>query len=224
MKLQMKRNPFQHQRGAALVVGLIMLLLLTLIGVAGMRDTLLQQKMVASTKDRDIAFQAAEAALRAAELSLRIPLNQLPIIGPGMIDLTDSSQKAIMDAQRQARSSEAAFWQNWNWGSNSLTYGLSLNGVAAGNAPQYVIEKLPVGGMAVDPPGDSGSSGGSSGGSGSSEQNLDCESLDPAGCKQGGSSAGIAIDYRITARGVGSTTDAVVILQSAMRRFESAGP
>jgi Tfp pilus assembly protein PilX len=55
----------RHQRGAALIVGLIMLLLLTLIGVAGMRDTLLQEKMAGNMRDREIALQAAESALRA---------------------------------------------------------------------------------------------------------------------------------------------------------------
>ena len=223
MKPVMKNiKSHSRQQGAALVIGLIMLLLLTLIGVAGMRDTLLQQKMVTNTKDREVALQAAEAALQAAEMSLRLPLTELPITGTGKYDLTNGSIKATLDAQRRARSSEAAFWQNWNWSSNSLTYGLSLNGVAAGNAPQYVIEKLPVGGMGVDPPGGGPGAGGGGGGSG---QNFECESVDPSGCVSvGGGAAGTAIDYRITARAVGSTTSAVVVLQSTMRRFEPGAP
>lgn len=59
-----------RQQGAALIVGLIMLLLLTLIGVAGMRDTLLQEKMAGNMLDREVALQAAESALRAAEASI----------------------------------------------------------------------------------------------------------------------------------------------------------
>jgi len=61
------------QRGSALIVSLVMLLLLTLIGVAGMKDTLLQEKMVGNVRDREIALQAAESALRAAETSLGLP-------------------------------------------------------------------------------------------------------------------------------------------------------
>lgn len=52
-----------RQRGAALVVSLIMLVLMTLIGVTAMRVTTVQEKMVANSRDLNIAFQAAEAAL-----------------------------------------------------------------------------------------------------------------------------------------------------------------
>ena len=52
-----------YQQGAALVVSLIMLVLMTLIGVTAMRVTTVQEKMVANSRDLNIAFQAAEAAL-----------------------------------------------------------------------------------------------------------------------------------------------------------------
>lgn len=214
------RKSHNRQQGAALIVGLIMLLLLTLIGVAGMKDTLLQQKMVANSKDREVALQAAEAALQAAEMSLRLPLAELPMTGAGLYDLTNMSTKTMFESQRQASSSEAAFWQAWNWGSNARTYSLSLNGVAAGNSPQYVVEKLPIGGMAVVPPGESAGGGGGGG----ATQNLECEALDVSACVEVGNAVGTVLDYRITARAVGSTTDAVVILQSTMRRFEMGTP
>lgn len=211
------RNRYSRQQGAALVVGMIMLLLLTLIGVAGMKDTLLQQKMVANAKDRDVALQAAEAALQAAQKAVTQPLTELPMTGVGLYDLTNSGIKATMDSQRATSYSEVAFWQGWNWGSNSRTYNLVLNGVAAGNSPQYVIEKLPTGGMAAKPPGQSVGGGGGGGGA---AKNLECEALDPSSCVEVGNAVGTVVDYRITARAVGSTTDAVVVLQSTLRRFE----
>ena len=55
------------QKGAVLLVALIMLLLLTVIGVAAMRDTNLQERMAGNMRDHALAFQAAEAALRFAE-------------------------------------------------------------------------------------------------------------------------------------------------------------
>lgn len=55
------------QRGAALVIGLIMLLVLTLIGVTAMSNVTLQEKMAGALMDRNRAFQAAEMALRLAE-------------------------------------------------------------------------------------------------------------------------------------------------------------
>ncbi|HMW71768.1 MAG TPA: PilX N-terminal domain-containing pilus assembly protein [Cellvibrionaceae bacterium] len=56
-----------RQSGAALVVSLVILAVVTLIGVAAMQNSSLELKLVASTKDRLTAFQAAEAALALYE-------------------------------------------------------------------------------------------------------------------------------------------------------------
>ena len=64
MKLELKRN---HQAGAVLVVSLIFLLVLTIVGVAAMQNTTLEEKMAGNVKDRNLAFQNAESAIREAE-------------------------------------------------------------------------------------------------------------------------------------------------------------
>lgn len=56
-----------RQRGAALVVVLILLLVMTLLGLASLRGTLMEERMSASVYDRSLSFQAVEAALREAE-------------------------------------------------------------------------------------------------------------------------------------------------------------
>lgn len=55
------------QRGFVLVIGLVVLMVLTVIGVTSMRGTTLQERMAANTQEHQIAFEAAEAALRAAK-------------------------------------------------------------------------------------------------------------------------------------------------------------
>jgi len=69
----MNRQHFGHasQRGAVLLVALIMLLLLTILGIAAMRDTNLQEKMAGNMRDHNLALQAAEAGLRFAEQSIK---------------------------------------------------------------------------------------------------------------------------------------------------------
>lgn len=57
----------RFQQGIALVTGLIFLLLMTLIGVTAIQTTTLDEKMAGNARDRSLAFQAAEAALRDAE-------------------------------------------------------------------------------------------------------------------------------------------------------------
>ncbi len=55
------------QQGAALIVALIMLVLMTLVGVTAMQVTTVQEKMVANSRDLNVAFQAAETALLRGE-------------------------------------------------------------------------------------------------------------------------------------------------------------
>ena len=50
----------KQQRGAILSVALIMLFLLSILGLAVMRSTTLEEKMAANSLHEDIAFQAAE--------------------------------------------------------------------------------------------------------------------------------------------------------------------
>lgn len=60
-------RPPRRQRGVALVVALVLLLIVTVLGLASMRSTALQERMSANMYDRSLAFQRSEAALRAAE-------------------------------------------------------------------------------------------------------------------------------------------------------------
>lgn len=56
------------QQGAALIVSLLILLILTLLGISSTQGTIQQERMASNTRDRSIAFQAAESAIRDAEL------------------------------------------------------------------------------------------------------------------------------------------------------------
>lgn len=57
----------RRQNGAVLVISLIFLLVMTLIGVAAMQGVTLEEKMAGNMRSGEIAFQAAEAALREGE-------------------------------------------------------------------------------------------------------------------------------------------------------------
>jgi type IV pilus assembly protein PilX len=59
------------QRGVSLTIVLILLLIMTLLGLASMRGALLQEQMTSGQYDRSLGFQAAEAALREAEAALQ---------------------------------------------------------------------------------------------------------------------------------------------------------
>jgi len=65
--------PFlRQQQGATLVVGLIFLAVLTLIGVTAARVSGLEERMAGNLRDRAVALQAAEMALRDAERDIML--------------------------------------------------------------------------------------------------------------------------------------------------------
>ncbi len=70
----MNIHPYSHrphwgfrQNGAALIVGLVLLVVITLVGVGAMQSTTLQEKMAGNLRDSNLSFQASEAALRNCE-------------------------------------------------------------------------------------------------------------------------------------------------------------
>ncbi len=65
-----KHTSLTHQSGAVLAISLVMLLLLTLIGITGTQVTGLEEKMAGNSRDQNLAFQSAEAALRAGEAKI----------------------------------------------------------------------------------------------------------------------------------------------------------
>jgi type IV pilus assembly protein PilX len=69
-------NALKSQRGATLLTVLLLLLIMTLIALATMRGTLMQEKMSGNLYDRSLSFQASEVALRRAERLLEIPANR----------------------------------------------------------------------------------------------------------------------------------------------------
>lgn len=118
-----------NQRGAVLIVGLVMLLLLTIIGVAASRTGLLQEKMAGNMRDRQLAFQAAESALRAGE------------------DILDNAALPAFDGSvagygpRVAQPGSPDWWENsFNWAAQSVltNYGLSI----IASQPRYYIERV----------------------------------------------------------------------------------
>jgi type IV pilus assembly protein PilX len=67
------------QRGATLIITLVMLVLVTLVAVSTIRTSTMDEKMAGNSRDRDKAFQAAEAAVQKclAEIKAGAPSGTL---------------------------------------------------------------------------------------------------------------------------------------------------
>jgi type IV pilus assembly protein PilX len=189
----------RRPRGAVLVTALIFLLIMTLVGVTAMQGTSQQESMASNTRQRNLAFQSAEAAVRAGE---RVLTNA---VLPNFDNTTSGLRQPVMPT-----TSVGAFWLDaYCWTAAQPGCNPAFAGAReydgdpnaadpacdlAGNSnmgdvsvpPCYVIEELP-----------SVTLGGSSAKFGA---------LPETGF------------YRVTARSLGGTADAVVILQTVYRR------
>jgi len=56
-----------HQRGSALVLSLVILLVMTLLGITAMNTSVLEEKMASNDRNQKLAFQNAESGLSQAE-------------------------------------------------------------------------------------------------------------------------------------------------------------
>jgi len=125
----------------SLFPALMFLLVLAVIGVGALSSTLMQEKMVSSIKDTNIAFQAAEAGLRDAEMDVTKNISGATVFTAACANglCTPPSQ---WTPPTSADISTAINWQN-----SALTrpYGLytgapALPDVAA--QPRYVVERV----------------------------------------------------------------------------------
>ena len=174
-----------RQRGMSLITSLLFTLAALLLGVSVMSSNVMRERMIGNTRDRELAMQAAEAALRDAELdvSSNIKSNSAFTDGCAAGLCTPPSARATSSPLPVHA---AALGFDWANAANVRAYGgytaiTAYPGVAA--QPVYVIEKLGTLGVA---PGDT--------------------LLGPP------SARGIA--YRITARATGARAGTTVLLQS----------
>ena len=68
------------QRGVSLIVSLVFLMAMSLLGVAAVMSTTSEERMARVDRDHTIALQAAEAALRDAELDIKLSASATPYV------------------------------------------------------------------------------------------------------------------------------------------------
>ena len=73
MNVVARKTTESHQSGIALIVSLVLLIVITLLGLAAIRGTTIWQRITGNFYDREMAFQAAEAALNAAAQNINNP-------------------------------------------------------------------------------------------------------------------------------------------------------
>jgi len=123
------------QRGAILIVSLILLLIMTVLALTVSQTSRMQERMAGNARDSDLSFQAAEAGLRSAEKFLWAQVNQPIACGtpPCTVYQRDALSTTNLTVQDKA----------W-WASNAQEYGVAGTKEVAEvkEDPRVVIEEL----------------------------------------------------------------------------------
>lgn len=127
-----RSSALARQRGVVLIVALVVLLVLSMLGVSSMQGTVMEERMAGNMYDRNIAFQAAEAALRAGETDASAGVNIA-------YDVSASSTAVPPDIEYD------------NWPNNAVGYSGGFGGLD--QAPEYIIERqVPLPPLEADQP------------------------------------------------------------------------
>lgn len=121
-------NWARQQQGMALVMGLIILLVMTLISISAMRSTLMQERMSGAFQGQQLALQAAEAALRQAEREVK---GNPPLQASGFFDAMNTSREPPdwSDPGVSADVGQAKEYDGWDFDQ-------------VARKPQYFVERL----------------------------------------------------------------------------------
>lgn len=145
-------QPSRRQRGAALLTGLIFMVILTLLGITAARMAGLEERMSGNMRDRSLAMQAAEMALRDAERDIRGPAagsTRNPPIS-GISNFVAACTNGL--CYNGAAGYVTPVWTTASMTTASVAYGTNTpaNNIAGLSAqPRYLIEgirKTPPGG------------------------------------------------------------------------------
>jgi type IV pilus assembly protein PilX len=114
------------QRGVTLIITLVMLVLITLVSVSTIRTSTMDEKMAGGARDRDKAFQAAEAAVQLCLAQLQTDPSVVTALAPATAANTPNWEVA-------------ANWSN----ANSVVKTVDATGLAS--QPRCMYEALGAG-------------------------------------------------------------------------------
>lgn len=136
-------GPGNHgrQQGISLLVVLLLLVVTSLLGIAILRSSSMQERMSANMRDRSIAMQAAEAAIRYAQTRLAAPIPTKPVTDTwDDLDQVPDAGQCVSIGICPAGTSGAAVDAAWK-----PVPGTEYDSATLPVAPEYWIEYLGIG-------------------------------------------------------------------------------
>jgi len=127
----------KRQAGAALIVSLMLLIVLTLLGLSGMQSTIMQERMSSNVRDKGMAFQATESAIRGGEDWVRgADVNTLGNPEDGATCSPPCNIVALNDYANMI--TETFGW--WQTNARTFTFPSSTSNSAPAADPRFIVE------------------------------------------------------------------------------------
>ena len=136
----------KKQTGAVLIMGLVLLMALTIVGVSMMGNNTLEQRMAGNAFDSNLAFNAAETASRGLE-NMIFPMTFAPDTSGTCASTAISSGLCVIDKASisSALGTSAEWWSdkdNTWWQTNATDYDMTSNFSSKVNShPRVIVEE-----------------------------------------------------------------------------------
>ncbi len=145
-----KKTRIAQQSGIVLIICMIVLLLLVLLMMASIGTVLLEERMAGNLRQQNIAFQAAESALREAESLIALQDRQVDLDGEGPADANPFHPLKFSNGPFQNKTDLVCVnglcggdQQSYNIRSLDESWTRTANtGIAKIKQPQYIIELI----------------------------------------------------------------------------------
>ena len=207
---QLSNHP--RQRGFALIVILLLLVAIAMLGLLNSSNALMQTRMARSEREYQNAYAASESALsdgereimngtRRATIGAQSEVVTSALIGPAYTSLAGSCDSsgvltAVASGLYNMASCPSAWWLQFNFGNaNSNQLGAITGASLPVASTGYLVGAASAPRYIIDVLPD----------------NTAGQSASPSKSRQ---------IFRVTARGVGSSSDTEVLLQSVIRRLD----
>ncbi|MBL6718553.1 MAG: hypothetical protein ISQ02_07870 [Pseudomonadales bacterium] len=126
------RGPAYPERGIALLLALVVVLLITILGLVGLESAVLELRMAGAQREYALAYQAAQGALNDGERVLK------GLAAADLASFANNRAGRYLPAEPGAPSRASAV----DWSSNAVLTPATVLGAPVQRQPRYLLEYL----------------------------------------------------------------------------------
>lgn len=139
----------KNQRGATLIIALLILVMIMMYGIPAAIDSMQNERMAGNSRNRDLAFQAAEFTLTEAENWISsMTFTDIGNLAPANFSCNSASDDDDptpgdgIFPNGECHANDITYWRNFDW-SQGVAPSKSMDVDLVIAQPRYIIERMP---------------------------------------------------------------------------------